>query len=181
MDSVTETMEKLIENLIKGEVQVKIVVADLIERGNIQYNRNDLLDFPCQPTFEKLCSENKLRDFRLVGMSRPNDSSKNRWNFIFSNDVKTDTNLQETCTNYMLEQGGKNITKIDIFQTGDAPLYGFTFYFEDNSQQKIGNTSGSGTRTINLAKGDRIVGIRFKDNKHMYRYGFRFLIQSDKT
>lgn len=47
MDSVTETMEKLIENLIKGEVQVKIVVADLIERGNIQYNRNDLLDFPC--------------------------------------------------------------------------------------------------------------------------------------
>ena len=52
LGNMTETMEKLIENLIKGEVQVKIVVADLLERGNLQYSRADLLDFPSQITFD---------------------------------------------------------------------------------------------------------------------------------
>lgn len=74
-----------------------------------------------------------MKEFRLIGVKRPTDLSKNRWNFIFTNDLETDTNLEVATAATMLDKGGKGIIKIDIYQTGDAPLYGFVVYFDNDS------------------------------------------------
>lgn len=78
--------------------------------GDPGYNAAPTLSFPDQARLDRLCqSGTAMSNFRLVGVSRPNDSSKNRWNFIFENDLITDTNLEISCERIMLPNDGRNL------------------------------------------------------------------------
>lgn len=40
----------------------------------------------------------------------------------------------------------------------------------------IGKTNGQAGNTINIGPNERIVAVKYKDDKHMYRYGLQFMI-----
>jgi hypothetical protein len=115
-------------------------------------------------------------DFRLLGVSRPTESSLNRWNFIFTNDIRTTTDLEKPCDTIMLKDGGLNVRAVDIFQNGEQPLYGLKFHYANGTSEFIGSSGGQAPITVALGENERIVGMRHKHIKHMYRYGLRFMI-----
>lgn len=80
----------------------------------------------------------------------------------------------------MLRNEGVGLKRVEIFQNGDQPLYGLKFTFLNGETQMVGNTGGQEPLNCELDPSERIVGIGYKANKPMYRYGMRFMVLSDQ-
>lgn len=65
-----------------------------------------------------------MSKFRCIGMRRPTDAAKNRWNFIFTNDIISETDLAENCESIYFPQMGENLRSLTIYQNGEDPLWG---------------------------------------------------------
>jgi hypothetical protein len=113
-------MENLLTRLLAGGAHMTIEYKNLVRRGSTQYSDDMLESFPSLENWSELVNKNKIDDdYRLVGVSRPTDLSLNRWNFVFSNDVRTLTDLEKPCDLLMLQNNGTTVTGVDIYQSGE--------------------------------------------------------------
>lgn len=58
-------------------------IKERVDIGNITFEAKDLEQFPEQCIFDEVFDKGLEDEFRMTGISRPKDASKNRWNFLF--------------------------------------------------------------------------------------------------
>lgn len=87
----------------------KINIESCFLHGNF---KQDVIveTMPSQEQFDQLTEEQDINQ-KLIAIIRPTQASLNRWNFVFTNDLETGTNLEKDCTRHELKDG---ITAVSI-------------------------------------------------------------------